>query len=373
MVGAGAFGAWTARWLLRRGASVTLVDQYGPGNSLSSLRRRDAGDAIRPRCRRALRRLAAPRSRAVAGTGPVAVRPDRRPLAGATRRRIRGRLAPDLERLGIAAQRLGTDALRERFPQMLTDDVAWALFEPDAGVLMARRAVAATARAVADEGGEVRGRRGWTERRSSSTTRWWMPTRSFSPPARGCRSCWDRSPASISRSLSRRSSSSPRLPGDARFDAGTCRRGSSTTQPSTGCRRSRDAGQGRAGLAGTDRRPRRAGAPPLRRADRRLARLSPATAAGPRGSSGWRRVESASTSHAGHALPHRPPPDDAIGMDRRRRLGARVQARTRGRRVRQRARRQRRCQRDRAAGRPVRAPASPCRGGTADVGRGAHR
>ena len=36
VIGAGAFGLWTARWLLRRGASVTLVDQYGPGNSLSS-------------------------------------------------------------------------------------------------------------------------------------------------------------------------------------------------------------------------------------------------------------------------------------------------------------------------------------------------
>ena len=51
-----------------------------------------------------------------------------------------------LERLGIPAERLDVDALRERFPQMLTDDLAWALHEPEAGVLMARRAVAATAR-----------------------------------------------------------------------------------------------------------------------------------------------------------------------------------------------------------------------------------
>src|SRR5918999_1320489 len=36
VVGAGVFGAWTALWLRRRGASVTLVDQYGPGNSLAS-------------------------------------------------------------------------------------------------------------------------------------------------------------------------------------------------------------------------------------------------------------------------------------------------------------------------------------------------
>ena len=42
VIGAGAFGTWTALWLLRRGASVTLLEQYGPGNSLSS-----AGDETR--------------------------------------------------------------------------------------------------------------------------------------------------------------------------------------------------------------------------------------------------------------------------------------------------------------------------------------
>lgn len=36
VIGAGAFGTWTAHWLRRRGASVTMVDQYGAGNSLAS-------------------------------------------------------------------------------------------------------------------------------------------------------------------------------------------------------------------------------------------------------------------------------------------------------------------------------------------------
>ncbi len=36
VVGAGAFGGWTALQLLNRGANVTLVDAWGPGNSLSS-------------------------------------------------------------------------------------------------------------------------------------------------------------------------------------------------------------------------------------------------------------------------------------------------------------------------------------------------
>jgi glycine/D-amino acid oxidase-like deaminating enzyme len=36
VVGAGAFGGWTALWLRRAGFAVTLVDAWGPGNSRSS-------------------------------------------------------------------------------------------------------------------------------------------------------------------------------------------------------------------------------------------------------------------------------------------------------------------------------------------------
>ena len=36
VVGAGAFGGWTALNLQRMGARVTLVDMYGPGNSRST-------------------------------------------------------------------------------------------------------------------------------------------------------------------------------------------------------------------------------------------------------------------------------------------------------------------------------------------------
>ena len=36
VIGAGAFGGWTALYLLRRGARVTLVDAWGPGNSRAS-------------------------------------------------------------------------------------------------------------------------------------------------------------------------------------------------------------------------------------------------------------------------------------------------------------------------------------------------
>ena len=36
VVGAGAFGGWTALHLLRRGEQVTLIDAWGPGNSRAS-------------------------------------------------------------------------------------------------------------------------------------------------------------------------------------------------------------------------------------------------------------------------------------------------------------------------------------------------
>src|SRR2546426_11092333 len=36
VIGAGAFGGWTALYLLRRGVRVTLIDSWGPGNSRSS-------------------------------------------------------------------------------------------------------------------------------------------------------------------------------------------------------------------------------------------------------------------------------------------------------------------------------------------------
>src|SRR5882762_10268577 len=36
VIGAGAFGGWTALYLLRRGVRVTLLDAWGPGNSRAS-------------------------------------------------------------------------------------------------------------------------------------------------------------------------------------------------------------------------------------------------------------------------------------------------------------------------------------------------
>ena len=156
VIGAGAFGSWTALWLRRRGASVTLVEQYGPGNSLSSsgdesrvTRSAHGADTHYPLWqRRALDHWTNLDPDLFVRTGVLwlARRDDGFEADSST----------SLERLVIPCERLKADALRARFPHMGIDDIAWGLYEPEGGVLLARRAVAATAQAFVREGGELR-------------------------------------------------------------------------------------------------------------------------------------------------------------------------------------------------------------------------
>jgi sarcosine oxidase len=156
VIGAGVFGTWTARWLIRRGASVTLIDQYGPGNSLAS-----SGDESRATRsahgpddhyplwqRRSLEQWLQLDSALFVRTGVLwlAQRDDG----------FEASSAEVLQRLGVPAERLSPAIMAERWPQITTDDLAWGLLEPEAGVLLARRAVAATARAFVEEGGMLR-------------------------------------------------------------------------------------------------------------------------------------------------------------------------------------------------------------------------
>ncbi len=55
--------------------------------------------------------------------------------------------------MGIPVERLSPAEVAERWPQVAADDLAFATFEPEAGLLMARRGVAAVARRFVDEGG----------------------------------------------------------------------------------------------------------------------------------------------------------------------------------------------------------------------------
>ena len=156
VVGAGVFGSWTALWLRRGGASVTLVDQYGPGNSLSSsgdesrvTRSAHGPDVFYPRWQR--RSLAAWRTldaSLVIETGVLwlARRPDG----------FEADSRAPLDQLGIPTEWLAPDAVARRWAQVATQDLAGALYEPEGGAILARRAVARTAEAFVAEGGTVR-------------------------------------------------------------------------------------------------------------------------------------------------------------------------------------------------------------------------
>ena len=156
VIGAGVFGTWTARWLRRRGASVTLVDQYGPGNSLSSsgdesrvTRSAHGSDGHYPAWqRRSLDQWMQLDPTLFIRTGVLWLA-----------RRDDGFEAQSTETLAgldIGVERLTRREMGDRWPQMAVDDLAWGLLEPEAGVLLARRAVAATARAFVEEGGRLR-------------------------------------------------------------------------------------------------------------------------------------------------------------------------------------------------------------------------
>jgi sarcosine oxidase len=160
VVGAGAFGGWTALHLLRRGARVTLLDAWGAGNSRSS----SGGET------RIIRGVYGPDrvyvewvARSFALWREVEVRWQQRLyrptgmlwMCGWNDGYVRDSL-PYLEDAGLSISEIGLRGSRERFPQVDFEGVHRVFFETEAGYLLARRACQAVAAAVAAEGGEVR-------------------------------------------------------------------------------------------------------------------------------------------------------------------------------------------------------------------------
>jgi glycine/D-amino acid oxidase-like deaminating enzyme len=160
VIGAGAFGGWAALALRRRGARVTLVDAWGPGNARAS-----SGGETRV-------------IRATYGSHALYTRMAGRALelwrdcdaeAGGTLLRMTGvlwmiRADDGFGRASVAALRdagLPIDELtpREaarRFPQIDFAGVASVLWEPEAGYLFARRACEDVVRQFIVAGGEYR-------------------------------------------------------------------------------------------------------------------------------------------------------------------------------------------------------------------------
>jgi len=148
VIGAGVFGAWTALQLARRGKSVALVEAYGAGHSRSSsgdesriIRMGYGKDEIYTRwSQRSLaqwKELFAANGQALFHETGVLW------LAGEDQKRLNETRAT-LRQCGVAFEDLNLASLRARFSQIGLDGIRSAILEPQSGVLMARRAVAAT-------------------------------------------------------------------------------------------------------------------------------------------------------------------------------------------------------------------------------------
>ena len=157
VIGAGAFGGWSALYLQRAGAQVTLLDAWGPGNSRSS-----SGDETRI-------------IRGTYGVDHIYTDLAARALQlwRANERKWKRRF---LYRIGVLWMAAGDDSyeraslsalrsakipyqelsprqLTKRWPQINFNQVEWAVFEPESGYLTARAACQAVAEELVAEGG----------------------------------------------------------------------------------------------------------------------------------------------------------------------------------------------------------------------------
>lgn len=160
VVGAGAFGGWTALYLLRRGARVTLLDAWGPGNSRAS-----SGGETRV-------------IRGTYGTNRIYVKMAARALQLWKENEVRWKVKlyhqtgviwlasaddsyeraamPLLREAGLSFEGLAAEDVAKRFPQINFAGVKWALLEKDAGYLRARRGCEAVLDGFIAEGGQYR-------------------------------------------------------------------------------------------------------------------------------------------------------------------------------------------------------------------------
>jgi len=161
VVGAGAFGGWTALYLLRQGARVTLMDAWGPGNSRSS----SGGET------RVIRGTYGPNQpyTKMAARATLLWAENQKKWKRQLMRSIgvlwmaaegddqfeRGSIA-ELRNAGIQFEELARQEMQKRWPQIYLEDVPWGIYEPHGGFLNARMACQAVVEEFQSEGGEFR-------------------------------------------------------------------------------------------------------------------------------------------------------------------------------------------------------------------------
>lgn len=168
VVGAGIWGSYTALELAKRGAQVTLLDQYGPGNSRSTSGdetrgiRSSYGDRAGSSelwtrwAREAIQRWTAFDAehagrfgtRFFVRTGDVIFRERAEPFTTRT--------AELWDALQVNYERLSADEAAKRWPMISSANYGEILYEPDAGVARARASVLAVAALARDAGVDLR-------------------------------------------------------------------------------------------------------------------------------------------------------------------------------------------------------------------------
>ncbi len=161
VIGAGAFGGWTALYLLRRGARVTLLDAWGPGNSRAS-----SGGETRvirgtygpnqPYSKMAARALQLWQEHEKRWNRQLLHRIGVLWMAASGDDQFERGSLPMLREAGISYEELSRQELEKRWPQINMDGVRWGIYEPQSGFLTARMACQAVLDGFLAEGGEYR-------------------------------------------------------------------------------------------------------------------------------------------------------------------------------------------------------------------------
>jgi len=161
VIGAGAFGGWTALYLLRRGARVTLLDAWGPGNSRSS-----SGGETRiirgtygphqPYTKMAARALRLWTEHETRWGRQFLHRTGVLWMATSGDDQFERSSLPMLRESGIAYEEISARELCRRWPQINGEDVRWAIHEPEGGFVNASVACQAVVEGFLAEGGDYK-------------------------------------------------------------------------------------------------------------------------------------------------------------------------------------------------------------------------
>src|SRR5688572_29552878 len=166
VVGAGAFGGWTAYWARKLGASVVLIDAYGPGNSRStsgdetrgvrtSYGDRPNGEQWMQWASRSIQRWKAwddewgrdLKMRLFVTTGDFIFRSEWENFTKTTR---------DLfVKNGIKHESVDVEIAKKEFPQFDLRGITACLYEAEAGVVRARRSTQCVAEVLQKMGGDI--------------------------------------------------------------------------------------------------------------------------------------------------------------------------------------------------------------------------